>query len=90
LLKQMQKKHAKIGDVRGMGLMIGLEIVGDKKIPDPDAVAKIFELTKEAGLLIGKGGLYGNVLRISPPLNIEVDDIDRALTILDNVLKKVS
>ncbi len=89
-LRQMQKKYKKIGDVRGMGLMIGVEIVGDKKIPDSDTVVKIFELTKEAGLLIGKGGLYGNVLRITPPLNIETGDIDKALAILDSVFKKVA
>ncbi len=90
MLKQMQKKYDIIGDVRGMGLMIAVEIVGKNKIPDPDKVIRVFELTKQARLLIGKGGLYGNVLRISPPLNVETEDIDKALKILDNVFKNVS
>ena len=88
-LKRMQKKYPFIGEVRGMGLMIALEIIGDKKVPDSETVVKIFELTKEAGLLIGKGGLYGNVIRIAPPLSIENDDIDRALAILEQAFKKV-
>jgi 4-aminobutyrate aminotransferase-like enzyme len=88
LVKELQKKHKAIGDVRGMGLMIGIEVVGDNKIPDPDTVLKVFEFTKEERLLIGKGGLYGNVIRISPPLNIEIEDIERAVKILDNAFKK--
>lgn len=57
LLKELQKKYRAIGDVRGKGLMIGVEIVGDNKMPDPDTLLKVFETTKERGLLVGKGGL---------------------------------
>ncbi len=90
LLKELQKKYKVIGDVRGKGLMIALELVGDKKTPDPDTVIKVFEATKEKGLLIGKGGLYGNVIRISPPLNIQMEDIKHAITILAQAFKSVT
>ncbi len=78
-----------IGDVRGMGLMQGLEIVGVNKAPDPEAVRRIFELTRRHGLLIGKGGLMGNVIRISPPLNVTKDQIDQALKLLDRSFSEV-
>jgi 4-aminobutyrate aminotransferase len=89
-LRQLQKKHPKMGDVRGMGLMIAIEVVSQKKTPDPTTVLKIFEATREQGLLIGKGGLYGNVIRIAPPMNIEIEDIDRALAIIDSAFRRAS
>ncbi|MHB8928830.1 MAG: aspartate aminotransferase family protein [Bacillota bacterium] len=79
----LQEKHRCIGEVRGMGLMLGMEIVHEHKEPAADLVAQIFEKTKELGLLIGKGGLYGNVLRITPPLNITAADVDEAVRVLD-------
>ena len=82
-LEGLKEKFPMIGDVRGMGLMQGLEIVGVNKAPDPEAVRRIFELTRRHGLLIGKGGLMGNVIRISPPLNVTKDQIDQALKLLD-------
>ncbi len=82
-LEGLKEKFPMIGDVRGMGLMQGLEIVGVNKTPDPEAVRRIFELTKRHGLLIGKGGLMGNVIRISPALNVTKDQIDQALKLLD-------
>ncbi len=82
-LEALQKKYPLIGDVRGMGLMQGMELVGENKSPDPEAVKRLFELTKANGLLIGKGGLMGNVLRITPPLNITKDQVDQSLKILD-------
>jgi len=81
-LVDLQAKYSSIGDVRGMGLMQAVEFVGDEKTPDATLVAKLFEETKNEGVLIGKGGLYGNVVRISPSLNVtktEVDDFIRAL-----------
>ncbi len=89
MLKELQKKYPAIGDVRGKGLMIGLEIVGENKTPDPASVLKIFESTKADGLLIGKGGLYGNVIRITPPLNIQIEDIQKAVKILDQAFRKL-
>jgi 4-aminobutyrate aminotransferase-like enzyme len=92
---ELQQKHPKIiGDVRGKGLMLGVEFVVDETIkdrtPNPGAVAEIFEETKKRGLLIGKGGLYGNVLRISPPLNVEASQIDDALKIFGESLDAMS
>jgi 4-aminobutyrate aminotransferase-like enzyme len=82
-LEELQKKYSVIGDVRGMGLMQGLELVGENKCPAPDAVKRLFESTKANGLLIGRGGLAGNVIRIAPPLNVTGGQVDDALKILD-------
>jgi 4-aminobutyrate aminotransferase-like enzyme len=82
-LETLKQKYPAIGDVRGMGLMQGLEMVGEHKRPDGEAVRRLFERTKANGLLIGKGGLMGNVIRITPPLNVTKDEIDRALKLLD-------
>jgi 4-aminobutyrate aminotransferase-like enzyme len=87
-LLRLQRKYPKtIGDVRGMGLMQGLELVADETIgdrtPAPDKVGRLFEETKARGLLIGKGGLYGNALRIAPALNVGPSEIEEALSILD-------
>ena len=88
-LNGLKEKYPIIGEVRGMGLIQGMEIVKAKKEPAPDFVAEIFESTKEQGLLIGKGGLYGNVIRITPTLTIEKEDIDQAIQIMDRVFEKV-
>jgi 4-aminobutyrate aminotransferase len=90
-LEALKEKHALIGDVRGMGLMQGVELVKDRntKEPAPEATARIMERAKENGLLIGKGGLYGNVLRLSPMLNISRAGVDEALRILDKTFSEV-
>lgn len=87
-LEDLKKKYPKtIGDVRGMGLMQALELVVDEtksdRTPNAPAVLRLFEATKTRGLLIGKGGLYGNTVRISPALNIDSTKIKDALAILD-------
>lgn len=84
-LLELQEKHAIIGDVRGMGLMLGIELVKDRKTkePNPEAVLKIFEETKRRGVLIGKGGLYGNVIRTGLMLNASIDTVDRLIEALD-------
>ena len=84
-LNELQEKHSLIGDVRGMGLMQALELVEDRetKVPAKAATAQVMEAARRNGLLIGKGGLYGNVLRISPPLNIDKSDIDNFASALD-------
>ncbi|GIW72991.1 MAG: aminotransferase [Planctomycetota bacterium] len=81
----LQEKYPLIGDVRGMGLMQALELVRDRKTKEPAAaeLGRLFEQTRQRGLLIGKGGLYGNVVRLSPPLTVSADEIDRALAVLD-------
>jgi alanine-glyoxylate transaminase/(R)-3-amino-2-methylpropionate-pyruvate transaminase len=90
-LEGLKKKYAKtIGDVRGMGLMQGLELVADETIgdrtPAPEKAVRLFEETKKRGLLIGKGGLYGNSIRISPPLVVNRAEVEDALKILDESL----
>ncbi len=85
-LEDLQLRYPSIGDVRGMGLMQALEFVGDNKTPDPEFVAQLFEETKKEGILIGKGGLYGNVVRISPPLNITKTDVDEFIRALDKAI----
>ncbi len=77
-LLALQKKHPVIGDVRGCGFIQGVEIVKDPgtKEPDRDRVSRVLEATRELGVLIGRGGLYGNVIRITPPMCVTADDID--------------
>jgi 4-aminobutyrate aminotransferase len=84
-LEELREKHPLIGDVRGMGLMQALELVEDRKTKTPAkaATAQLMEAARRNGLLIGKGGLYGNVLRISPPLNIGKADVDQFARALD-------
>ncbi len=84
----LQKKYPEvIGDVRGMGLMLAIELVKDETImdrtPNPAAADKLMEQTKERGLLLGRGGLHGNVMRIAPPLNVKQTDVAEALRIMD-------
>jgi 4-aminobutyrate aminotransferase len=87
-LEALKEKHAVIGEVRGMGLMQGIELVKDRKTkePAPEATNAIMERARANGLLVGKGGLYANVIRMSPPLNISKADVDQALKILDKSL----
>ncbi len=84
-LEELKEKHQVIGDVRGMGLMQGIELVKDRKTkePAPEAVLKVFEETKKHGVLIGKGGLYGNVIRTGMMLNTTKDNVDELAAALD-------
>jgi 4-aminobutyrate aminotransferase len=84
-LEGLQEKHAAIGEVRGMGFMQGLELVKDRqtKEPAPERATAVLEAAKDRGLIIGKGGLLGNVLRISPALNVTPADADQAAELLD-------
>ncbi|MCH8051006.1 MAG: aspartate aminotransferase family protein [Chloroflexi bacterium] len=86
-LEALQQKYPRIiGDVRGMGLMQALELVVDEtagdRTPNPDATAEFLEQTRQRGLLVGRGGLHGNALRISPPLNITQNEVETALEIM--------
>ena len=84
-LEELKEKYPVIGDVRGMGLMQAIECVKDRKTkePHPAAVVKVFEETKKRGVLIGKGGLWGNVIRLGPPLIATKGDIDELIRALD-------
>ena len=90
-LEELQQKHALIGDVRGMGLMQALELVKDRKTkePAPEATTQVMERARQNGLLIGKGGLYGNTLRLAPMLNTSKSDVDEAIRLLDKSFSEV-
>ena len=87
-LEALQQKFPAIGDVRGMGLMQAIELVKDRatKEPDPAGAGRLMEETKKRSLLVGKGGLYGNVMRIAPPMIATKGDVDEALRALGESL----
>ena len=86
-LEDLGERHEVIGDVRGKGLMIGVELVKPGgKDPNPAAAATILEKAREGGLLIGKGGLYGNCLRIAPPLSLTEAEADEGIAILSQAI----
>jgi 4-aminobutyrate aminotransferase len=84
-LEELKEKHQVIGDVRGLGLMQGVELVKDRetKEPAPEAVVKVLEETKRQRVLVGKGGLYGNVIRTGMMLNSTKDHVDELISALD-------
>jgi alanine-glyoxylate transaminase / (R)-3-amino-2-methylpropionate-pyruvate transaminase len=90
-LTALMARHRLIGDVRGMGLMLGVELVRDRgsKEPAKEETLEIMEAAREFGVLLGKGGLEGNVLRIKPPMCISAADVDFALEVLDLGLARV-
>jgi 4-aminobutyrate aminotransferase-like enzyme len=90
-LLELQQKHPVIGDVRGMGLLQAIELVRDPKTKEPATkeIAALMERTRENGILIGKGGLHGNVLRISPPMNIAKSDVDDFIKALDKSMTEI-
>lgn len=90
-LKKLQEKIPLIGDVRGKGLMIGIELVRDRTTKEPadTETAKARAALRDMGILIGKGGVYGNVLRIQPPLIITGEQCNRLLEALEKVLEEM-
>ncbi|HEV7374706.1 MAG TPA: aspartate aminotransferase family protein [Pyrinomonadaceae bacterium] len=90
-LEELKAKYPVIGDVRGMGLMQALELVKDRetKEPDPQSVLKVFEETRRRGVLIGKGGLYGNVIRTGMMLNSTKDTVNELIEALDTAFAGV-
>jgi 4-aminobutyrate aminotransferase-like enzyme len=87
-LLELKDKHELIGDVRGMGLMQAIELIEDRETKAPAAAqsAMLMEATRENGILVGKGGLYGNVIRVTPPMNIGKSDVDNFIDALDKSL----
>ena len=90
-LEELQEKYPLIGEVRGMGMMQGLELVRDRKTKEtaPAETTELMERARANGLLIGKGGLYANVIRLSPPLNISKADVDEGIRLLDKSFGEV-
>ncbi len=80
-----------VGDVRGKGLMVGIELVGaDGREPNVAAAGAVLETCRENGLLIGKGGLYGNCLRVAPPLTLTAEECAEGTAILIDALRSVN
>ena len=90
-LRRLQEKHSVIGDVRGKGLMLGIELVKDRATKEPAKAecAAVLERCKEMGLLLGKGGLHGQTIRFSPPMCITQTDADFLLEVLDQAFSKL-
>ena len=83
-----------IGDLRGRGLMVALEIVGDETEsglaePYPERAAEFLEICKDLGLLLGKGGVFGNVIRITPMLNVDEEEIDQGIETIIKAIKAI-
>lgn len=89
-LRKLQEQQPLIGDVRGQGLMIGIELVQDRGTKEPAAAqaAQVKALCREAGVLIGVGGQDGNVLRLQPPLIITQEQLAHAISVLSTALDR--
>ena len=90
-LERLQRKHPlHIGDVRGMGLMQAIELVEDagngERTPDPGFTLALLDAARQRGLLMGRGGTYGNVVRIAPPLAVSAAEVEQALALIDESL----
>jgi alanine-glyoxylate transaminase/(R)-3-amino-2-methylpropionate-pyruvate transaminase len=88
-LLELQERTPLIGEVRGMGLMLGVELVRDRRTKEPATAetVELLERCKERGLLLGKGGLYGNTLRIKPPMCLTRDDAAFLVDCLEEVIR---
>jgi 4-aminobutyrate aminotransferase/(S)-3-amino-2-methylpropionate transaminase len=88
-LKSLEPKNVTIGDIRGKGLMVGVEIVKDAKSkePAPEEAGRIRSALREKGVLIGVGGAFANVIRIQPPLIISEDELERVTSLLKEVME---
>jgi alanine-glyoxylate transaminase/(R)-3-amino-2-methylpropionate-pyruvate transaminase len=90
--EELAEKYPLIGEVRGLGLMLGIELVRDRGTKEPanTETARVLEEARERGLLLGKGGFYGNVVRIKPPMCITSADAEFLVACLDEVLAVVA
>ncbi|KAA8517692.1 hypothetical protein F0562_015166 [Nyssa sinensis] len=87
----LKDKYEIIGDVRGRGLMLGVELVTDRQLKTPAKVEimHVMEQMKDMGVLVGKGGFYGNVFRITPPLCFTKEDADFLVDVMDVTMSKI-
>jgi alanine-glyoxylate transaminase/(R)-3-amino-2-methylpropionate-pyruvate transaminase len=90
-LERLKAKHNRIGDVRGKGLLLGIELVKDRATKEPAAAecAQVMEACRDMGLLVGKGGLYGHTIRFSPPMCLHEQDADFLLDVIDRAFRAV-
>lgn len=90
-LAELARKHRLVGEVRGMGLMLGVELVRDRKTKEvaPKETLAVLEAAKDMGVLLGKGGMAGNTIRVKPPLCVNEDDCARIVEVFDKALTKV-
>ena len=94
-LESLKRDFGKlVGDVRGKGLMQAIELVEDEaggnRTPNAAATLELFEATKKRGVLIGKGGLYGNVVRIAPPMIVSRAQVEEGVRLLGESLREIS
>ncbi|GAA0151725.1 hypothetical protein LIER_10380 [Lithospermum erythrorhizon] len=91
LLSDLKEKYEIIGDVRGRGLMLGVELVTDRQSKTPAKIetALIMDQMKDLGVIIGKGGFFGNVFRITPPLCFTKEDADFLVDVMDYTMSKM-
>ena len=91
-MHEMKNYYDFIGEVRGMGLMQAFEIVkpDGKKTPDPDKTNQLIDAARNNGLLLGKGGLYANTIRIAPHLNVSSLDMENAIEIIARSLQDIT
>jgi 4-aminobutyrate aminotransferase-like enzyme len=90
-LLEMMEKSPYVGDVRGLGLVMGVELVKDKKTkePAPDLTRKLIDLAADLGLLIGSVGVFGNVIRVAPPLVITEAEAHESLDIFEEAVSRL-
>ncbi|KAL0347541.1 UNVERIFIED_CONTAM: Alanine--glyoxylate aminotransferase 23, mitochondrial [Sesamum calycinum] len=90
-LNDLKEKHEIIGDIRGRGLMLGVELVADRQLKTPAKVEilQVMDQMKDMGVLVGKGGFYGNVFRITPPLCFSREDADFLVDAMDYAISKL-
>ena len=90
-LRPLADRYATVAEVRGRGLMIGIELVEeDGHTPSPRRAAACLEACKAGGVLVGKGGLYGNCLRVAPPLSISLEEAEEGAAVIADALTRLS
>lgn len=91
-MRELMKNHSLIGDVRGRGLLLGMELVEDRASKEhaTEKTALFMDKCKEKGVLVGKGGLFGNVIRLAPPLTINAEQVDELLEVFESCFAEIS
>jgi alanine-glyoxylate transaminase/(R)-3-amino-2-methylpropionate-pyruvate transaminase len=91
-LKDLQSRHKAIGDVRGRGLMLAIEMVKDRgtKEPDMETTSAVFEACREAGLILSKSGPHRSCLRMVPPMCLSMDDVANVAEGLDRAFTRAT